>query len=87
MLHEGVDFEAALPTRAGADRLRGEVDLVEQQPPGLGDAQGIWLSSRPDLVAAAQAMPSWPTPGAVKSVNGVVIVKLGEPTPPQLARN
>ncbi|MEO8160117.1 MAG: glucosyltransferase domain-containing protein [Arenimonas sp.] len=52
---------------------------------GYPDLQGVWLSTRPALVAAAQSMPAWPAPGSVRPVDGVVIVKLGEPTPQQLA--
>lgn len=44
----------------------------------------LWLGNRPDLVAAAARMPAWPARGAVQWVNGVVVVKLGEATPPQL---
>lgn len=44
----------------------------------------LWLGNRPDLAAAAAAMPVWPARGAVRQVNGVVVVKLGEATPPQL---
>lgn len=44
----------------------------------------LWLGNRPDLVAAATTMPAWPASGAVRLVDGVVVVKLGEPTPPQL---
>lgn len=44
----------------------------------------LWLGNRPDLVAAAATMPSWPARGAVRQTNGVVVVKLGEATPPQL---
>lgn len=44
----------------------------------------LWLGNRPDLVAAAAGMPAWPAKGAVRRVNGVVVVKLSEPTPRQL---
>lgn len=44
----------------------------------------VWLGSRPDLVAAAAAMPVWPARGAVRQVGAVVLIKLGEATPPQL---
>lgn len=44
----------------------------------------VVLGARPDLVSAAAAMPSWPAGGAVRLVNGVVVVKLSEATPPQL---
>jgi len=45
----------------------------------------IWLSQRPDLVPAAKAMPIWPADGSVGVVNGVVLVKVGDPTYEQLA--
>ena len=44
----------------------------------------VWLGQRPDLIPAARTMPSWPTDGSVKLVNGVVVVKLAAPTPQQL---
>jgi hypothetical protein len=44
----------------------------------------VWLGNRPDLIAAAAQLPAWPSRDAVRLVNGVVIVKLGDATPPQL---
>lgn len=52
---------------------------------GVDRLESVPLGTRPDLVAEAARMPSWPAPGAVRQVNGVVIVKLGPATPPQLA--
>lgn len=52
---------------------------------GVDGLQAVPLGSRPDLIPEAARMPAWPAPGAVKQVNGVVIVKLGPATPPQLA--
>jgi hypothetical protein len=52
---------------------------------GTPAMEGVWLSSRPGLVAAATAMPAWPKEGSVRMVDGVVLVKLGEPTALQLA--
>jgi hypothetical protein len=51
---------------------------------GYNDLQPVVIGSRPGLVAAAQAMPAWPQPGSVRAVDGVVVVKLGEPTAMQL---
>lgn len=53
---------------------------------GIDGLQGVWLATRPDLVQEQRAMPSWPAPGSVRAINGVVVVKLGEATPPQLLR-
>jgi hypothetical protein len=52
---------------------------------GVEDVEGVWLAREPNLVEAQRAMPAWPQPGSVRAVDGVVIVKLGEATPPQLA--
>jgi hypothetical protein len=51
---------------------------------GIHDFDAVVLGHRPELVPDARAMPVWPAPGSVRLVGGVVIVKLGEPTPPQL---
>jgi hypothetical protein len=51
---------------------------------GVSGFTPVPLIGRPDLIAAQQAMPSWPAAGSIKLVNGVVIVKLSNPTPPQL---
>lgn len=53
---------------------------------GINGLDPVWLGNRPDLIPAAQSMPNWPAPGSVRLVNGVVIVKLGPPTPPQLSK-
>lgn len=42
------------------------------------------LAQRMDVVPAAREMPSWPDPGSVRAVNGIVVVKLSEPTFQQL---
>ena len=51
---------------------------------GIDGLWPVWLGNRPDLLPAARAMPTWPAPGSVLRVNGVVIVKIGPPTPQQL---
>ena len=54
---------------------------------GFHGVQGVGavpVATRPDLLAAADTMPSWPAEGAVRRVNGVVIIKLGEPSYQQL---
>lgn len=53
---------------------------------GLAGFVPVPLAQRPDLLPTAQAMPSWPAPGSVKAVNGVVVVKLSAPTSQQLER-
>lgn len=52
---------------------------------GVDGLLPVWLGNRPDLIPAARAMPVWPAPGSIRLVNGVVIVKIGPPTPQQLA--
>lgn len=52
---------------------------------GIHDVDPVWLGNRPDLIPSARSMPIWPAPGSVRQVNGVVIVKLGQPTPQQLS--
>lgn len=47
---------------------------------GVDNVGSVRLATRPDLVAAASEMPEWPVNGSVKLVNGVVIIKFGEPT-------
>ncbi|UHQ22668.1 glucosyltransferase domain-containing protein [Lysobacter sp. 5GHs7-4] len=54
---------------------------------GFNGLDPVWLGNRPDLIPAAQSMPTWPAPGSVRRVNGVVIVKLGPPTPRQLVKS
>lgn len=44
----------------------------------------VVLGNRPQLIEAVRAMPAWPAAGSVKQVDGVIVVKLGEPTGPQL---
>ena len=51
---------------------------------GVSGFTPLPLRTRPDLIPDANSMPNWPAPGSVKLVNGVVVVKLGQPTPPQL---
>lgn len=51
---------------------------------GINDVTPVLLSDRPDLVPSALEMTAWPAAGSVKMVNGVVIIKLGNPTPQQL---
>ena len=51
---------------------------------GIDGLWPVWLGNRPDLLPAARSMPTWPAPGSVRRVNGVVIVKIGPPTPQQL---
>lgn len=46
--------------------------------------QPVWLGHRPELIPAAKQMPIWPADGSVRLVNGVVLVKIGHPTPEQL---
>jgi hypothetical protein len=52
---------------------------------GISGFDPVWLGSRPDLIPTAHAMPTWPAPGSIRLVDGVVIVKLGAPTPSQLS--
>jgi hypothetical protein len=52
---------------------------------GIRRFDPVWLGNRPDLIPAAQSMPAWPQRGSIRRVNGVVVVKLGPPTPPQLS--
>jgi hypothetical protein len=52
---------------------------------GIRGFDPVWLGNRPDLIPAAQSMPAWPQRGSIRRVNGVVVVKLGAPTPPQLS--
>lgn len=52
---------------------------------GMHGFDPVWLGSRPDLIPSARSMPTWPAPGSVRLVKGVVIVKLGPPTPQQLS--
>ena len=52
---------------------------------GIHGFDPVWLGSRPNLIPAAHAMPAWPAPGSIRLVDGVVIVKLGAPTPSQLS--
>ena len=52
---------------------------------GASGLQPLPLGTRQDLVPEAANMPAWPAEGSVRRVNGVVIVKLGPATPPQLA--
>ncbi|MEO6384465.1 MAG: glucosyltransferase domain-containing protein [Thermomonas sp.] len=42
------------------------------------------LHTRPDLLPAAQMMPTWPATGSVKLVNGIVVIKLGRETDQQM---
>lgn len=51
---------------------------------GVTDVGGVLLATRPDLMAAAEQMPAWPIEGSVNRINGVVIIKLGEPSYQQL---
>lgn len=43
------------------------------------------LSTSPAAVAAVAGMPNWPARGSVRLVDGIVVVRFGEPTPGQLA--
>ena len=52
---------------------------------GMHGFDPVWLGNRPDLIPFARSMPIWPAPGSVRLVNGVVIVKLAQPTPQQLS--
>jgi len=52
---------------------------------GINGFDPVWLGSRPNLIPTAHSMPAWPAPGSIRLVNGVVIVKLGAPTPSQLS--
>lgn len=52
---------------------------------GMHGFDPVWLGNRPDLIPSARSMPTWPAPGSVRLVNGVVVVKLGQPTPQQLS--
>ena len=65
----------------------GNVYRVAQYMRTLGYTgfRPIVLGTRPELVEAVRAMPAWPAPGSVQRVNGVIVIKLGEPTGPQLA--
>lgn len=51
---------------------------------GVSGFVPVPLAQRLDLVPEAREMPSWPDPGSVQAVNGVVVVKLSEPTYQQL---
>lgn len=51
---------------------------------GVRGFDSVWLSERPDLLPGIAAMPSWPAKGSVRRINGVIVIKLGPPTPEQL---
>ncbi len=51
---------------------------------GMTEFRPVPLGTRPDLLPAVQTMPNWPAPGSVDMVNGVVVIKFGEPTPSQM---
>lgn len=75
-------FGASFYSHDGGNICRVALYMTLQ---GVGGLEPVPLGSRPDLAPAAEAMPIWPAPGSVRSVDGVVIVKLGAPTPQQLA--
>lgn len=52
---------------------------------GISGLDPVPLGARPDLIEAIRSMPNWPAPGSVARVDGVVVVKLGAPTPAQLS--
>lgn len=54
------------------------------QTQGVTGLQPVLLGSNTALVQAAENMPSWPAKDSVRLVDGVVVVKLGPATPPQL---
>jgi hypothetical protein len=51
---------------------------------GVRGFDSVWLGERPDLLPGIAAMPAWPAHGSVRKINGVVVIKLGPPTPEQL---